>query len=285
MCGFQGGASIVVRTKATTSFALAAIADLLNNAREPTYRPSSEKISMSEINQPPSGDLDTSPPKTTTQHSRANDSDHETALTEEDEAGVNPNPMVVDELVEDGDNPGDNSYNIEGTINPQEEGSYVKDTVMEEENEGNQTPVPVGNDDEGSEERKDDTGEGHAQNQTLVTPTIKVIPMGGVSTSSTRGLSAERLTILKRSQPVEYLKTMLSCRESSSKKSISTASRSKDQPSSTPADEVLSKIKDKIFKGGLFLLMLADPSAPLTLKPLLNQVDLLETSPNVANIV
>jgi hypothetical protein len=51
---------------------------------------------------------------------------------------------------------------------------------------------------------------------------------------------------------------------------------SEDQPSSTPADEVLSKIKDKIFKGDLFLLLLDDPSAPLTLKALLNQVDLLK---------
>lgn len=57
------------------------------------------------------------------------------------------------------------------------------------------------------------------------------------------------------------------------------------QPSSTPAYEVLSKIKDKIFKGDLFLLLLDDPSAPLTLKALLNQVDLLETSPEVVNVI
>lgn len=57
--------------------------------------------------------------------------------------------MVVDELVEDGDNLGDNLYNNEGTVNTQEEGGNVEDTVMEEENKGNQTPVP--DDDEGSE--------------------------------------------------------------------------------------------------------------------------------------
>lgn len=46
-----------------------------------------------------------------------------------------------------------------------------------------------------------------------------------------------------------------------------------------------SKIKDKVFKGDLFLLLLADPSAPLTLKALLSQVDLLEASPEVANVI
>lgn len=58
-----------------------------------------------------------------------------------------------------------------------------------------------------------------------------------------------------------------------------------DQPSSTHADKVLSKIKEKVFKGDLYLLLLVDPSAPLTLKALLNQVNLLEAYPEVANII
>lgn len=78
---------------------------------------------------------------------------------------------------------------------------------------------------------------------------------------------------------------MLSRRESSSEKSLSTSTASKDQPSSKPVDEALSKIKEKIFKGDLFLLLLADPYAPLSLKTLLNQVNLLEAYPEVANII
>ena len=54
---------------------------------------------------------------------------------------------------------------------------------MEEENEGNQIPVP--SDNEGFEEREADTGEEQVQNQTLVTSTIEVIPTDGVLTSST----------------------------------------------------------------------------------------------------
>lgn len=110
------------------------------------------------------------------------------------------------------------------------------------------------------------------------------VPTTRVSTSSTRGLSAEKLAILKQSQPLEYLKAMLNCMETSSDKSLST-SVSEDQPSRTPAGEVLSKIKDKVFKGNLFLLLLVDPSAPLTLKNLLSQVDLLEASLEVENII
>ena len=59
---------------------------------------------------------------------------------------------------------------------------------------------------------------------------------------------------------------------------------SDDQPSSMAVDEVLWKIKEKSFKSDLFMLLLADPPAPLTLRALLNQVNLLEASPEVANL-
>lgn len=89
---------------------------------------------MSDINQTLSGGLDTSPPNTTTQHSYTSGSDHETDSNKEDDAGVNQDTMVVDGGVQAGDNHGDGSRNIEGTINPQEEGGNDEDTVMEEEN-------------------------------------------------------------------------------------------------------------------------------------------------------
>lgn len=47
-------------------------------------------------------------------------------------------------------------------------------------------------------------------------------PTVGVSSSSTGALSAEKLAILKRSQPLEYLKAMLNCRESSFNQSHNT---------------------------------------------------------------
>lgn len=128
-------------------------------------------------------------------------------------------------------------------------------------------------------------GEGQNQSQTLVTPTIAAIPEGRVSTGSTRALSIEELDILKQNQPLEYLKAMLICMERSSEKILSTASTSDDQPSSTPANEVLSKMNEKVFKGDLFLLLLAGPSSPLTLNALVNQVNLLEVSPKVANVI
>lgn len=57
--------------------------------------------------------------------------------------------MVVDELAEDEDAHGDDLHNAKGTNNSQGEGGNVEDTVMEEENKGNPTPVP--DDDEGFE--------------------------------------------------------------------------------------------------------------------------------------
>lgn len=165
------------------------VPNVLNSAGEPTYQPSSEKGYISEINQPPSGDLDASPLKTATQHSHTSDSGHETDSIEEGEARGNPEPMVVDELVKDEDTPEDDLHNSEGTNNPQGEGGYVEDTTMEEENECN--PIPVPDDYEGFEGKEVNAGEKQAQTQTLATPTMEVVQMAGVSTSSTRGLSTE----------------------------------------------------------------------------------------------
>lgn len=94
-------------------------------------------------------------------------------------------------------------------------------------------------------------------------------PTVGISSSSIGALYEEKLAMLKRSQSLEYLKAMPNYEESSSDQSHNT-SVSEDKPSSTPAGEILSKIKDKVFKGDLFLLLLADPSAILTLKALLS---------------
>lgn len=122
------------------------IANVLNNAREPTYRPSSEKISMSEINQPILGELETSPPKTTTQHSHTSSSDHKANSGEEDQARVDKDTMVVDEEVQAGDNPEDGSPNVEGIVHSNQKGNDGEDATMGEEDEGNQTPLNVGHD-------------------------------------------------------------------------------------------------------------------------------------------
>ena len=76
--------------------------DVLNSAGEPTYRPSFENGSMSEINQPPTSNLDASPQKTTTQHSHTNDCGHETDSSKENEAQGNRVSMAEDILAEDG---------------------------------------------------------------------------------------------------------------------------------------------------------------------------------------
>lgn len=104
------------------SFTPVSAPNVLNSVGEPTYRPSSKKGSISEINQPPSGELDALPPKTANQHSQTNDSGHETDSSKEDGAKGNPDPMVEDELVEDEETPGANLHTSEGANDPQGEG-------------------------------------------------------------------------------------------------------------------------------------------------------------------
>lgn len=102
--------STVILPKKTYSSKPIFVPNVLNSASEPTYRPSSEKGSISEINQPPPGDLDASPPKTTTQHSHTSDSGHENDSSEENEAQGYPISMDEDELAEDEETPGAGLY-------------------------------------------------------------------------------------------------------------------------------------------------------------------------------
>ncbi|XP_050896169.1 uncharacterized protein LOC127102891 [Lathyrus oleraceus] len=261
--GYKGDASTIIPPKKASSSKPASMPDVLNSTDEPTYRPSSKKWSMSEINQPPTGTLDASPPKTTTQHYHTSDSGHETDSSEENEAQGNQVPMVEDELDDDEETPGAGLHTAAEMNEPQSEGWGVEDMVVEKANEGNLATNP--DNIESQTKRRANVGEEHAQTQT---PAMADNPTVGVSSSSIGVISAEKLVILKRSQPLEYLKAMLNCRESYFDQSHNT-SMSEDQPSSTSAGEILSKIKDKVFKGDLFLLLLVDPSAPLTLKALL----------------
>lgn len=113
--------TVILPKKATYSMPVST-PDVLNSTGEPTYRPSSEKGSISEINQPSPDDLDASPSKTANQHSHTSDSGHETDSSEEDGAKGDPYTMVEDELVEDEETPGADLHIVEGTNDPQGEG-------------------------------------------------------------------------------------------------------------------------------------------------------------------
>lgn len=202
--------------------------------------------------------------------------------------------MVVDEEVQVGNVSEGNSLDVEGADDDPRGGNddQAKEVGEEEEEEVKEPPVfdDVPDDEEELEDRdgngKGEKNEGQPQGQTLVTLTIEVIPEGiRASTRTTRGPSLEELAALKQSQPLEYLKAMLSRRDNSSERSVSTSTAFEDESFSRPVNEALLKIKEKIFKGDLFLLSLADPSAPLSLKALLSQVNLLDVSSEVANTI
>ncbi|XP_050908900.1 uncharacterized protein LOC127122642 [Lathyrus oleraceus] len=136
---------------------------------------------MSEINQPIPGELETSPPKTTTQHSHTSGSDHEASSCEEDQAGVKKDTMVVDEEVQDGDKPEDGSPNIEGTIHANQEGNDGEVVAMGEDDEGNQTLPNVGHDgsdgeDDGDSKEEENNGEG-TRTQSKDRLRVKLLPL------------------------------------------------------------------------------------------------------------
>lgn len=273
--GFQDGTYAATQTAAKSP----SIPLFLNSDGKPTYHPTSardsEKISMREINQPIDEECETSPRKITTQYSHTNGSDHENNSGKETQVGVNKDAMVMDEEIHDGNDSEDGSPDVDGTNNAALGGNDGQDEDMREEEAEYQSLFhngPGGDDDDDLEEEdkngegnKDDNNEineGQPHGPTTATPTADTIPKGTkTSTGTTRGLSLEELSALKQSQPLEYLKVVLSRRESSSERCLSTSTASEDQPSSKHVDEALLKIKENIFKRDLLILLLVDPFA------------------------
>lgn len=108
------------------------------------------------------------------------------------------------------------------------------------------------------------------------------------TTPSTRNivvLSSEELGALKKSKPSEYLKAIINARGSSTEKSPSTSSMSGGQSTSKSGDKLLLKIKEKAFDVDLFHLLENETTTFFGIKDLLKQVDILNASPEVADVI
>lgn len=84
---------------------------------------------------------------------------------------------------------------------------------------------------------------------------------------------------------MEYLKAITSSREISCEKSVGVSTVSGYKTSSEPSDVFLQKIKVKAYEVDLFLWLERDVSVSFTLKDLLKQADVLNTSPEVSEMI
>lgn len=84
---------------------------------------------------------------------------------------------------------------------------------------------------------------------------------------------------------MEYLKAIISERGSSTEKIPSTSTVSGTQSTSKSGDELLLKIKEKAFDIDLFQLLEKDTTICFGIKDLLKQVDVLNASPEVADVI
>lgn len=107
------------------------------------------------------------------------------------------------------------------------------------------------------------------------------VPLTGNATT----LSSEELEALKWSKPAEYLKEIISARGSSNEKYSSSSTVFGGRSKSESAHNLLKKIKEKSFDVDLLEVLESDPSACFGIKDLLKRVDILNISPEVADII
>lgn len=98
-------------------------------------------------------------------------------------------------------------------------------------------------------------------------------------------LSSEDFAKLKQDNPLAYLRSIISARESSTDKSVSILTTSGDKSPSDPCNALLQKLKAKIFDVDLFQLLENNNLASYELKNLLKQAEQMDTFPEVSAIV
>ncbi|XP_050888766.1 uncharacterized protein LOC127093918 [Lathyrus oleraceus] len=161
--GNKDGADAATQTADKSSY----IPDILNSVDELTHRPSSEKSSMSEINQPIVGGLETLPQKTTTQHSQT--------------SGDSPDVEGADDDPRGGNDDQDEEVGEEEEEEVEEPSVFDDIPDVDEEEE-------IKDQDDNGEGGQGEINEGQHQGQTPATPTTEVTPEGiKASTRATWG--------------------------------------------------------------------------------------------------
>lgn len=259
---------------------------------DPSYHPSSQKGSDkgSSVDVIPNVEeqRENSPSKTKTQQSHTSHTDEGMEAEKEkttDDAGT-PVPMdgvevqehiteeelpLTEKVVENSS--GDGSPDLNNPRgNEQGYGDDEEDTMLE--NEGH---------DGGDANEEDPKTDSRGKNEGDPNITKPSETQGIASTGTPTNPSREALEALKCTNPLEYLRLMVSTKGSSSDQSGSTSSTT-DNVNQTN-NEVLSKIKARIFKRDLFASLQGDPSAAYAFKELLKQVNVASVSNEVASII
>lgn len=141
-----------------------------------------------------------------------------------------------------------------------------------------------GNEEDETDDEADD--EGRSDGMPKAVQTSDAANKSNVpSTGNVAPLSSEELETLKWSKPIEYLKEIISARGSSNEKYSSFSTVSGGRSKSKSSENLLKKIKEKVFDVDLLKVMENDPSAFFGIKDLLKSVDILNTSSEVVDII
>lgn len=105
------------------------------------------------------------------------------------------------------------------------------------------------------------------------------------STDTTISISPAELEALKLSNPLEYIKDIISSTSSLSEKSPSTSIVSRGPTTSQSGSEVLQKHKEKAFDIDLIQLLENDTSDFFGIKDLLKQINVVHASSDIVDLV
>ncbi|XP_050896158.1 uncharacterized protein LOC127102877 [Lathyrus oleraceus] len=179
---------------------------------------------------------------------------------------------VVEDISEDG-YPTIENPDIDGPDDEEEEDHFMSNFHME--------PAKDEDEEQDNEQENKQTNDMSKTNPTSNAAKDTISP----STRTNVALSPEELEALKQSKPMEYLKATNSAGGSSTEKSHSTSIVSGGQSTSKYGHELLLKIKEKSFHIDLLQVLENDTSACFGIKDLFKQVNVLNASIEVADVI
>lgn len=143
------------------------------------------------------------------------------------------------------------------------EGESPEVGALNMENSGEEALEATLGDVPGDSITSDPTPEPPLQSEPL--PLVRTIPL----TNTSPTLSSEELAVLKKDNPLAYLKAILSARESLTDKSVSASTASGEKDPNDPCNTLLKKLKTTFFGADLFQVLKSNIMANHDLKALL----------------
>ncbi|XP_050909675.1 uncharacterized protein LOC127123507 [Lathyrus oleraceus] len=246
--------------------------DIPVSSSDPSYHPTSPKDSTKESIDEMDKPIEEKQKDHTSDYEHEDEKEKNAPVEEEVDVEMQNADEVVKDISEDG-SPTIANPCTDGPDDEEEEDHSMSSLHM--------NPTEDENGEQDSEQENEQTDDMPKTNPTSDATKKTIAP----STRTIVALSPEELEALKQRKPVEYRKAIISTKGNSIEKSPSTSIVSGGQSISKSGDELLLKIKEKSFNIDLLQLLENEDTFCFGIKYLLKQVDVLNASPKVVDVI